>query len=199
MISIRDFEMVKALSSNGQFSKVNLIKPRLDLRTSFNSGTSKSRRPGRGGGDGLFVVKSLDRAWAFRMRSVSRSHHLHTVLRSQLTLLRSLQQQFPAHEIKILLAARPQDGQPQPQRVPKLVAAFLDTEELHILLEYASGGDLYALLENTSTGAHDEPSGLPESHLRRWMAEAIEALGWLHDKGWAHRSVPVVPFCGLSS
>lgn len=49
-------------------------------------------------------------------------------------------------------------------------------------MEYAHGGDLYTMLESS-------PNGLEERLVKAWIAEAADAIEWLHSRGWCHRFV----------
>lgn len=59
-----------------------------------------------------------------------------------------------------------------------------------MVLSLAAGGDLWCLLEerNKEVGS-EEGVGLEELLVRRWCAEIVDAVGWLHGCGWAHRFV----------
>lgn len=43
--------------------------------------------------------------------------------------------------------------------------------------------------ENARVREGEPRVGLEEMYVQRWMAELVEALEWLHGKGWAHRFV----------
>ena len=85
--------------------------------------------------------------------------------------------------LKLALAAAP------PAPVPQLYASFLTPDEAHLVLEHAPGGDLWSVLEDRNAGAAegDPALGLEEAWVCRWMAEAVEAVEWLHLQGYAHR------------
>lgn len=107
------------------------------------------------------------------------------------------QQQFPRHELAVLqLAAR---SRSPTARVPEVLSAFLSPTAFHLVLSHAPGGDLWGLLErkNAEEGQEGVLLGLEESWVRRWMADLVEVLEWLHVEGWAHRCVALgrLPAC----
>lgn len=95
-----------------------------------------------------------------------------------------MQQQFLHHEVAVL-----RDQLRTSRRyMPGLVAAFMSDDEYHIVLEHVAGGDLWTLLERRNIN-RDIPIGIKEPHVKFWIAQAVEAIEWLHRLGWAHRSV----------
>ncbi|GAA5821321.1 hypothetical protein JCM11251_004571 [Rhodosporidiobolus azoricus] len=153
-LSPSDFPSLTILSSTGSFGRVELVRPSSSLSIHETAGRS------------LYVMKTVDRRWAFRMR----------------------EQQFLRHELTILRLAR-QDPSAS-SRIPRLVASFLSTSSFHLVLDHAAGGDVWSVLERKNIGI--EPGkevGLPEAWVRPWMAELVDALEWLHNQGWVHRDV----------
>ncbi|GAA6004807.1 uncharacterized protein JCM10292_002522 [Rhodotorula paludigena] len=111
----------------------------------------------------LMVLKTVERRWAFRMRA---HHHIR-------------------HEVSILRLSRQPDCN---GRIPRLIASFLSPTSFHLLMAHAPRGDLWSILEEKTT-ARDLSSGLPEDWVRPWMAELVDAVEWVHEKGWAHRDI----------
>ncbi|KAI5474265.1 citron Rho-interacting kinase [Pseudohyphozyma bogoriensis] len=112
----------------------------------------------------VYVQKCLQKASAYRMRF----------------------QQSPQHELAILRLSLPPtfpspDYKPPP--IPRLIASFSSATHLSIILQHAQGGDLWSYLEPLGG------KGVDEAVVRRWMAEVVEAVEWLHGKGWAHRDL----------
>ncbi|RKP08834.1 kinase-like domain-containing protein, partial [Thamnocephalis sphaerospora] len=67
--------------------------------------------------------------------------------------------------------------------IPQLEQALQDEEFLHLVMEYAPGGDLLGLL------ARQEHAVISEADARFYMAELIMALHTLHQTGFVHRDV----------
>ncbi|BGP30658.1 hypothetical protein JCM10296v2_002415 [Rhodotorula toruloides] len=110
-------------------------------------------------------MKTLDRRWAFRMKA----------------------QQSPQHELAILRFGRTKDAS---NRIPRLIASFLSPISFHIVISHSSGGDLWTLLEKANEGVSvGDEKGLSEEWVRGWMAQLLDAIEWLHGKGWAHRDI----------
>ncbi|GAA6038929.1 hypothetical protein JCM8097_000579 [Rhodosporidiobolus ruineniae] len=149
-----DFPSLSTLSSSGHFSRVELVRPSAAL----------SDAPGANAA--VYVLKTVDRRWAFRMR----------------------EQQHLRHELAVLRLGLASPA--SPARIPRLVASFLSPASFYILLEHVPGGDLWSVLErkNEVRGPGQEV-GLPEEWVRRWMAELVDAVEWLRGKGWAHRDI----------
>ncbi|GAA6058636.1 hypothetical protein JCM10212_004047 [Sporobolomyces blumeae] len=160
-LSIDDFWSISTLSSSGPFNRVELVVP-----TSALTGT---RAPSRV----TYVVKTVDRRWAFRMR----------------------QQQSVMHELAVLRlgshrTAASDSTRPSPRRIPQLYASFVSSTSFHLVLSHATGGDLWSILEAAQNDSCDgRPVGLPETWVRRWTAELVDAVEWLHSEGWAHRDI----------
>ncbi|GAA5976489.1 hypothetical protein JCM5350_001708 [Sporobolomyces pararoseus] len=156
-LSIEDFRSLATLSSSGPFNQVELVGPESTL-TGTGRLTSK-----------LFVVKTVDRRWAFRMR----------------------QQQSIAREITILrLASSNSSPSSASPRIPRLIASFLSQSSCHLVLSHASGGDLWGLLETSLEGKDSSQNeGLPEEWVKFWIAQLVDAVEWLHNQGWAHRDI----------
>ncbi|GAA5829630.1 hypothetical protein JCM5353_003106 [Sporobolomyces roseus] len=155
-LSIDDFRSISTLSTSGPFNRVELVIPESSL-------TGRPVKPGK-----CFVVKTVDRRWAFRMR----------------------QQQSIAHEIAVLrLSSASSDSDSESARIPLLVASFLTSTSIHLVLSHASGGDLWTLLESSLVGKEDLNEALSEEWVRYWLAEVLDCVEWLHSKGWAHRDI----------
>lgn len=60
MITVDDFDMLATISSNGPFARVQLVKP----------GPSFGGTQGAKSDSKLYVMKTLQRKWAYRMRAV---------------------------------------------------------------------------------------------------------------------------------
>ncbi|GAA6002178.1 hypothetical protein JCM10207_003111 [Rhodosporidiobolus poonsookiae] len=153
-LSPDDFASLSTLSQTGAFSRVELVRP---------SATLCDAAQGLGK---VYVMKTVERRWAFRMR----------------------EQQSLRHELAILrLGSAPSSS---PARIPRLVASFLSPTSFHLVISHAPGGDVWTVLERKNEGV--EPGrevGLPEEWVRRWMAELVDAVEWLHGQGWAHRDI----------
>ncbi|CAE6492407.1 unnamed protein product [Rhizoctonia solani] len=52
-----------------------------------------------------------------------------------------------------------------------------------LVMSYVPGGTLEDVLESCTVG------GLAESDVRWWFSQAVCAIGWLHEQGWAHRDI----------
>ncbi|KAI8829309.1 kinase-like domain-containing protein, partial [Chytridium lagenaria] len=61
----------------------------------------------------------------------------------------------------------------------KLLYAFQDVENVYLAMEYAAGGDLRTLLNNSGV--------LREEHARFYISEMMVAVGNLHELGYIHR------------
>ncbi|KAM0754563.1 kinase-like protein [Meredithblackwellia eburnea MCA 4105] len=133
---------VQTLSSPSPYSAVQLVK--------LNNNKSHDGK--------YYVLKSVNRKWAYRMR----------------------RQQSPQAELTILKLSLLTALEPPP--IPKLVASFLSKDDFHIVLQHASGGDLWSILENSE-------GGVEEIRVKGWIAETVEAVEWLHRAGWVHRDL----------
>ncbi|GAA6013807.1 hypothetical protein JCM8202_000819 [Rhodotorula sphaerocarpa] len=155
-LSLDDFPALSTLSATDWLSRVELVRPAASL-----TGASNAR------GATLYVMKSVDKRWAFRMRT----------------------QQSHIHELAVLRLGRQRSS--DPARIPRLIASFLSPSSFHIVLSHVPGGDVWSLLEeqNMSSSSVGHPGGLREAWVKGWMAELFDAVAWLHASGWAHRDV----------
>ncbi|GAA5898484.1 uncharacterized protein JCM6883_003331 [Sporobolomyces salmoneus] len=156
-LSLDDFRSLSILSSSGPFNSVELVIPESSL-------TGRSVTGGK-----VFVTKTTDRRWAFRMR----------------------QQQSIVNEIAVLRLGLSDHSSPSASpRIPRLIASWLSESTCHLLLSHASGGDLWGILEASIAGKDPaENAGLPEDWVKLWFAQLEDAVEWLHEKGWAHRDI----------
>lgn len=83
------------------------------------------------------------------------------------------------HERDILLRAT----QHQREDVPRLLAAIQSNTELFIYLEFAPLGTMWDAMEASQDGR------LEAELVACWMRQAGGAIHWLHEIGYAHRSV----------
>lgn len=67
--------------------------------------------------------------------------------------------------------------------MPYLYAAFQDEHNLYLVMEYASGGDLFSILDRK------ENLVLSEDEARFYIAETILAVDSLHQLGYVHRDI----------
>ncbi|VUG18420.1 DEBR0S3_10418g1_1 [Brettanomyces bruxellensis] len=65
--------------------------------------------------------------------------------------------------------------------VVQLVASFQSTNFLYLVMEYMNGGDLATLLKNMGT--------MPDGWARRYIAEVIVGVDYLHRNGVVHRDL----------
>lgn len=65
--------------------------------------------------------------------------------------------------------------------VVQLVASFQSTNYLYLVMEYMNGGDLATLLKNMGT--------MPDGWARRYIAEVIIGVDYLHKNGVVHRDL----------
>ena len=65
--------------------------------------------------------------------------------------------------------------------VVKLYYSFESEENLYLVMEYLSGGDLFSLLKNVGC--------LNEEWARMYIAELVHALDYLHSKDIVHRDL----------
>ncbi|KAN0061284.1 hypothetical protein ACQY0O_006130 [Thecaphora frezii] len=77
---------------------------------------------------------------------------------------------------------------------PELVAAFQTHGSVHLVMEYVASGDLSELLIAASKCGPEYPGRastglLVEDWIRRYAADMILAIGWVHSKGYAHRDI----------
>jgi serine/threonine protein kinase len=81
-------------------------------------------------------------------------------------------------EERDVLAAVPMEDT---QWIPQLHGAFQDETNIYLLMEYASGGDLFSALDRR------DPPVLSEDEARFYVAEMILAISELHNMGYIHR------------
>ncbi|TKA58364.1 hypothetical protein B0A53_00103 [Rhodotorula sp. CCFEE 5036] len=158
-LSLEDFPPLSTLSSTSSLCRVELVRPASAL-TGVDAG-------GKGS---VYVMKTVDKRWAFRMRA----------------------QQSHIHELAVLRLGLRDKEASQKRRIPRLVASFLSPSSFHIVLSHVPGGDLSTILERhagTDASSQVSSSGLQETWVKEWMAELVDALEWLHSSGWAHRDV----------
>lgn len=67
--------------------------------------------------------------------------------------------------------------------MPRLHCSFQDEDHLYLVMEYASGGDLYSVLDRK------ENLILTEDEARFYIAEIILAVDSLHQLGYVHRDI----------
>ncbi|CAO3694754.1 unnamed protein product [Umbelopsis ramanniana] len=67
--------------------------------------------------------------------------------------------------------------------MPQLYAAFQDSDNLYLVMEYAGGGDLFSVLDRT------ENLTFNEDEARFYIAEMILAIENLHKLGYVHRDI----------
>ncbi|KAI9594580.1 kinase-like domain-containing protein [Syncephalis fuscata] len=92
-------------------------------------------------------------------------------------LLRRKDQTCFMEERDVLVAGRDQWW------MPRLEAALQDEEHLHLVMDFAPGGDLLGLLER------QDAATISEDHARFYIAELIVALDALHSFGFVHRDI----------
>ncbi|EPQ31424.1 uncharacterized protein PFL1_00759 [Pseudozyma flocculosa PF-1] len=107
--------------------------------------------------------------------------------------------QSPACETLFLAKKQPgaassDDGGTTRRVTPELVAAFQTQGSVHLVMEYVPSGDLSELLIAASKCGPEYPgrasSGLlVEDWIRRYAADMVLAIGWVHSRGYAHRDV----------
>ncbi|KAE8230115.1 hypothetical protein CF326_g4891 [Tilletia indica] len=91
---------------------------------------------------------------------------------------------------------------PRPDYTPQICAAFQSTGSLHIVMEYFPAGDLNTFLESAGSASSlgnggvssvpgRNPSGglLIEEWVQLYAADIVAAVGWVHERGFAHRDV----------
>lgn len=74
---------------------------------------------------------------------------------------------------------------------PHLLASFQSPFALHLILDYIPNGTLWDLLSSLPPPPtpSSPPPGLAEDDVRYWSLGIVDALGWMHNHGWAHRDV----------
>ncbi|RKP10071.1 hypothetical protein THASP1DRAFT_22176 [Thamnocephalis sphaerospora] len=98
---------------------------------------------------------------------------------NKLWLLRQKEQAFFMEE-RDVLATAPASVM---QWIPRLYGAFQDEHNLHLVMEYAAGGDLFSILDRR------DPPVLSEEEARFYIAEIIVAISELHSMNYIHRDV----------
>ena len=68
----------------------------------------------------------------------------------------------------------------------KMYYAFQSKEYLYLVMEYASGGDCFSLLQKFGV--------LDEEVAKMYIAETVLALEYLHQQGIVHRDLKVTDF-----
>ncbi|TFK19767.1 kinase-like protein [Coprinopsis marcescibilis] len=106
----------------------------------------------------VYVRKSIEKAFAMRTR----------------------EQCSPQTERNILLAATLTDS----PWAPHLLAAYQMPQHLHLVMDYAEGGNLWDVLESSP---HE--GKLLEADLKWWAPQAVSAIHWCHSQGFAHRDI----------
>lgn len=94
--------------------------------------------------------------------------------------LRAREQCSPQTERDILLRATVTDS----PWAPHLLAAYQMPTHLHLVMDYAEGGNLWDILESSP---HD--GRILESDLKWWAPQVVSAIHWCHEQGFAHRDV----------
>jgi serine/threonine protein kinase len=96
---------------------------------------------------------------------------------NKLYTLRQKEQAFFMEERDVLVHSM------QSKWMPKLHAAFQDEENVFLVMEFVSGGDLFSLL------ARQEVPILEEDAAKFYMAELVLAVEELHSMGYVHRDL----------
>ncbi|RKP39490.1 kinase-like domain-containing protein, partial [Dimargaris cristalligena] len=92
-------------------------------------------------------------------------------------LLRQRDQSFFMEERDVLVQATGSDW------FPSLHAAFQDESNLYLVMEYASGGDLFSVLDRSQNAV------LAEETAKFYIAEIVLAIAELHKLGYVHRDI----------
>ncbi|KAJ7621379.1 kinase-like protein [Roridomyces roridus] len=93
--------------------------------------------------------------------------------------LRTREQCSPQFERDILLRARTTES----VWAPHLLSAFQTPTHLNLVMEYASGGTLWDVLESNLNGR------ISEEDMAWWTPQVISAVHWCHTQGFAHRDI----------
>jgi serine/threonine protein kinase len=93
------------------------------------------------------------------------------------------QHTYPVRERRIHSLATLAGFLPTERPVPPLLCAFASPAALHLVTSFHQSGSLWDVLSLHPAGR------LPEPEARHWAAGMVDAIGWLHDQGWAHRDV----------
>ena len=84
----------------------------------------------------------------------------------------------------------------EPSPVPALIAAFQDQEQYYLLTPYAPFGSLWDRMcalsrfsqpGTTSEGNTEKLAPMAEDEVRWWAPQMVDAISWLHLKGYVHR------------
>ncbi|KZT52291.1 kinase-like protein [Calocera cornea HHB12733] len=70
---------------------------------------------------------------------------------------------------------------------PHLIASYQTPLDLYMLTDYVEGGTLADLLEYAQ-------GGIAESEVQWWLPQAVAAIAWLHEQGFAHRDIKPANF-----
>ena len=62
---------------------------------------------------------------------------------------------------------------------------FEEGNELHIVMEFADGGNLRVLV--TAQATMEPPQPLSEKSVLKWIAQLVDAVQYLHEKSLIHR------------
>lgn len=118
--------------------------------------------------NGLYAMKAIAKHKASRFSQVSR----------QLAkLMQSIQLSAERH-LHILA-----DG----AHAPKLFAAFQTSSMLYLVMDLATSGSLADRIESY-------PAGLELPEVAQWTAQLVDAISWVHDRGFVHRCVRQLPY-----
>ncbi|KAF9002455.1 kinase-like domain-containing protein [Cyathus striatus] len=94
--------------------------------------------------------------------------------------LRTRDQCFPLHEKHLLLSALTSNS----HWAPHLLCAFQTPTKLCFLMDYAEGGTLWDVLESSPLDGK-----IKENDLKWWIPQAVSAIAWCHEQGFAHRDI----------
>ncbi|KAF8654999.1 hypothetical protein AX16_003303 [Volvariella volvacea WC 439] len=94
--------------------------------------------------------------------------------------MRTRDQCSPQFERDILLQAR----ETKSLWAPHLLCAFQSTTHLHLIMDYAEGGNLWDVLESSP---HE--SRIAESDVKWWAPQIVGAIHWCHSQGFVHRDI----------
>ena len=188
-ITERDFSRV-AHVADGQFGRVRCRQAPLDLFSKLQgltfvlSAWRRSTSSAAGSTRGFTASRRWTRPSSagadrcvWRTRLASKTDQLMTPVRL------APQHTYPVRERRIHTLAT-LAGFPAAERpVPPLLCAFTSPTALHLVTSFHPSGSLWDILSLHPDGR------LPEPEARHWAAGMIDAIGWLHGQGWAHRDV----------
>lgn len=139
--------------------------------------------------DDFETVSTLSRSGSFsRVDLVQSDPALSSSYRKQLFISKTVEKSWGyrmryqnslRNEVDILILSRTQPN----AAIPRLIGTIMTDTHFQIIMSYALGGDLAGVLSSQGNDRLDE--GL----VKRWMAETMEAIDWLHRQGWCHRDV----------